>query len=58
MAFISDFVVGDDPVIALSIAAALGITAVIATTGLAAWWILPAAVIAALGSSLGRATRR
>lgn len=57
MAFLYDFVVGDDPMIALSIAGALGITAAVAATGLAAWWILPTAVVAALGFSLGRATR-
>jgi hypothetical protein len=57
MAFLIDFVVGDDPLIALSVAGALGITAVIAAIGLAAWWILPAAVVAALAFSLARATR-
>jgi hypothetical protein len=57
-AFVIDFLVGDDPLIALSVAAALGVTAVLATNGLAAWWILPTAVVAALGSSLARATRR
>jgi hypothetical protein len=58
VAFLIDFLVGDDPLIALTVAAALGITAVIAAAGVPAWWILPAAVVAALGVSLGRATRR
>jgi hypothetical protein len=56
-AFLYDFVIGDDPLIALAIAVALGMTAVVATAGVAAWWILPPAVIAALAASLARATR-
>ena len=58
VAFLADFLVGDDPLIAFTVAAALGITAVIAAAGVAAWWILPTAVVAALAVSLGRATRR
>lgn len=56
-AFLYDFVIGDDPLIALAIAAALGITALVAAADLAAWWILPPAVMAALAASLARATR-
>ena len=56
-AFIYDFVIGDDPLIALAIVVALGITALVAAAGLAAWWILPPAVMAALAASLARATR-
>ena len=58
VAFLIDFLVGDDPLIAVTVAAALGITAVIAAAGVASWWILPTAVAAALGVSLARATRR
>jgi hypothetical protein len=57
LAFAYDFVVGDDPLIALAIVAALGITAVVAAVGVAAWWILPLAVMAVLAASLARATR-
>ena len=56
-AFLYDFVIGDDALIALAIVVALGITAMVAAAGFAAWWILPAAVIAALAASLDRATR-
>jgi hypothetical protein len=56
-AFLYDFVIGDDPLIALAIVVALGITAAAAAAGVAAWWILPPAVIAALAASLARATR-
>ena len=57
LAFVYDFVVGDDPLIALAIVVALGITAVVAAVGVAAWWILPIAVMAVLAASLARATR-
>ena len=56
-AFLYDFVIGDDPLIALAIVVALGITALVAAADVAAWWILPATVMAALAASLARATR-
>jgi hypothetical protein len=52
------FVVGDDWRVGLGIAVAIGATAVIAAGGVAAWWFLPLAVAAVLGSSLLRETRR
>ena len=36
---------------------ALAATALIAHAGMAAWWLLPCAIVAALGVSLLRATR-
>jgi hypothetical protein len=56
--FLYDFVVGDDPLIAVIVVAALGATAALEGAGVAAWWLLPAAAIGALGLSLDRATRR
>ncbi len=56
--FLYDFVVGDDPLIAIVIVGALAATAGLEDAGVAAWWLLPAAAIAALALSLGRATRR
>jgi hypothetical protein len=50
-------VVGDDPLIAVAVVLALAATAVIAHAGMAAWWLLPCAIVAALGVSLLRATR-
>jgi hypothetical protein len=50
-----EFVVGDDWRIALGVAAALGLTAIVAATGAAAWWIMPPAVIGLLALSLRRA---
>ena len=55
--FLYDFVIGDDPLIAIVVAAALGLTAVLAGAGAPAWWVLPVAVTAVLSLSLSRATR-
>jgi len=52
-----EFVVGDDWVTGAGVAVALGVTAAIAATGAAAWWVMPPAVIALLAVSLRRATR-
>jgi hypothetical protein len=56
-AFLYDFIVGDDPVIAAVIIAALGLTALIAAGGIAAWWVMPIAVVSVLAISVQRATR-
>lgn len=53
--FLWDFVIGDDWRIAAGVVVALGITAAIADTALAAWWILPVAVLLLLGASVWRA---
>jgi hypothetical protein len=52
-----NFVVGDDWRVAAGIALALGLTALLATTSVPAWWLLPLAVAAVLWSSLRRAAR-
>jgi hypothetical protein len=57
-AFLYDFIVGDDPVIAAVVVAALGVTALIAAGGVAAWWVMPVAVVSVLAISVQRATRR
>jgi hypothetical protein len=54
-AFLWDFIVGDDPVIAVVVVVALGVTAAVAGAGVAAWWIMPAAVILVLAVSVWRA---
>lgn len=56
-AFLYAFVVGDDPLIAFVVVVALGITAAIAAAGVAAWWVLPIAVVAVLTYSVARASR-
>ena len=52
-----EFIVGDDPVTAVGVVAALGVTAVLASAGAAAWWVMPVAVLALLALSLRRAVR-
>src|SRR5580692_5976177 len=48
------FVVGDDWRTALGVVLALGLTALVAETSVAAWWTLPLAVLVLLGLSLKR----
>ena len=57
-AFWYDFVIGDDWVIAAGVVVALMITAAVGTTGVAGWWIVPAAIVILLPLSLWRATRQ
>ncbi len=52
-----DFVIGDDWTAAAGVALAIGATAALAAAGVAAWWLLPPAVVAVLYLSLRRATR-
>jgi hypothetical protein len=52
-----DFVVGDDWITAAGVAVAIAITAVIASAGAAAWWVMPVAVLVLLVQSVGRALR-
>lgn len=47
-----DFVVGDDPRLALAALVAIGLTALVAALGLSAWWAAPAIALAALRWSL------
>jgi hypothetical protein len=57
LASVWEFVVGDDWRTALGAVLALALTALIATTGVAAWWIMPPAVIGLLALSIRRAAR-
>ena len=49
-----NFVVGDDPRVAAGLAAALGLTWLLAGAGIAAWWVLPLAVAVILAESVWR----
>jgi hypothetical protein len=53
--FLWDFFVGDDPAIAAGVVLTLGVTALVATTTVPAWWIVPVAVAGLLAASLWRA---
>jgi len=55
--FIWEFVVGDDWLVAAGVVIAIGVTALVATTKVAAWWILPVAVALLLALTLWRASR-
>ncbi len=58
LVFWYDFIVGDDWRVAVAVVAALALTYGISRTGVAAWWVLPAAVLIVLPVSLRRAVRR
>jgi hypothetical protein len=53
-----DFVIGDDWRIAAAVVAALIVTAALAHAHIAAWWLLPLAVVAFLGISLWQVAKR
>jgi hypothetical protein len=50
-----DFVVGDDWLSAAGVVVAIGATAALAASNVAAWWLLPLAVVALLYVTLRRA---
>jgi hypothetical protein len=50
-----EFIVGDHWRVAAGVVAALALTAVLAHHGVAAWWLMPVAVVAILLGSLRRA---
>jgi hypothetical protein len=52
-----EFVIGDDWLVAVLVAVAIGATAVLASAGVAAWWLLPLSVPLVLWLSLRRAIR-
>jgi hypothetical protein len=55
--FLWDFVVGDDWRIAAGVVVALGVTAIVAGTTAAAWWVLPLVVAGVLTASVWRVGR-
>jgi hypothetical protein len=55
--FILEFVIGDDWRVAAGIVLAIALTAALATTSIAAWWILPVAVAGLLALTLARELR-
>jgi hypothetical protein len=52
-----DFVVGEDWRTALGVVLALGLTALVAETSVAAWWIVPLAVLVLLALSIRRVAK-
>jgi hypothetical protein len=53
-----DFVVGDDPRVAVGLAAALAATWLLEDHGISVWWLLPAAVAVVLTAAVVREARR
>jgi hypothetical protein len=52
-----EFVVGDDWRTAIGVTLALALTALIASAGISAWWVMPVAVLVLLVLSIRRAAR-
>ena len=52
-----EFVIGDDWRVAVGVAISIGATALLADQGVAAWWLLPPAVMLVLYGSLRRAIK-
>jgi hypothetical protein len=52
-----DFIVGDDWRIAVGVLAAIGLTALVAHRGLAAWWVMFVSVFAVLVVSVRHGAR-
>jgi hypothetical protein len=52
-----EFVIGDDWLVAVLVAVAIGATAILAAANIAAWWLLPLSVPLVLWLSLRRAIR-
>lgn len=57
LAGVWNFIVGDDWRIALGVALGLGATALVAAANVAAWWVMPLAVLVLIASPIRRATR-
>lgn len=53
-----DFVVGDDPLVAVGVAGTLAVIAGLSATDVPAWWLLPIAVVGLLAASLARVVRK
>ena len=52
-----DFIVGDDWRVAAAVVVSIALTAALTAAGVAAWWLLPLAVVLLTGLSVWRQTR-
>ncbi len=57
LAAVWEFVVGDDWRTAIGVALAIALTALLASAGVSAWWVMPLAVLGLLALSIRRAAR-
>ena len=53
-----DFIVGDDWTVAAGVVVALALAGALAHRGVAAWWVVPAAILVLLAESIWRVARR
>jgi len=58
LAFVYDFVIGDDWRIAAGVVAGLAVTYAVSQTSVPSWWVMPALLVILLPASLWRATRK
>jgi hypothetical protein len=58
LAFLYDFVIGDDWRIAAAVVAGLALTYAVSRTSVPAWWLLPVLLVVMLPVSLWLAARR
>ena len=56
--FLYDFIVGDDWTIAIGVVSGVLVSALLVHREVNAWWLMPLAVVVALGLSMWRETRR
>ena len=57
LAFVYDFIIGDDWRLAVAVVLGLALAALLAAHGFRAWWVMPLVVMVALSLSLVRARR-
>jgi hypothetical protein len=58
LAFLYDFVIGDDWRIAAAVVVGLAVTYAVSQTSVPSWWVMPALLVIVLPASLWRATRK
>jgi len=56
-AFVYDFVIGDDWLVAAGVVVGLAVTYLLSQEGIVAWWVLPLMLVVLLPVSLWRAAR-
>jgi hypothetical protein len=58
LAFVYDFVIGDDWRIAAGVVAGLAVTYAVSQTSVPSWWVMPALLVILLPASIWRAIRK
>jgi hypothetical protein len=58
LAFLYDFVIGDDWRIAVAVVIGLAVTYAVSQTSVPSWWVMPALLVIVLPATLWRATRK